>query len=165
GSYLRALALYRGRLLAITALVALAALGFKGWRLYTRVQALREDVRAIETITPAKPDAATLASLGPLLTRTHADAVALRAEATPLFPITRRLGWVPVYGPDLIAAEPLLDLAVELTTAADESFSVLAPGVLDRAQPISVARTRRVLTARPGARASNRRAPAARKHG
>ncbi len=58
GSYLRALALYRGRLLAITALVALAALGFKGWRLYTRVQALREDVRAIETIAPAKPDTA-----------------------------------------------------------------------------------------------------------
>jgi len=149
GSYLRALALYRGRLLAMTALIALAALGFKGWRLYTRIQALREDVRAIETIAPTKPDAATLASLGPLLTRTHGDAVALRAEATPLFPITRRLGWVPVYGPDLIAAEPLLDLAVELTTAADESFSVLAPVVLDRAQPISVALTRRVLTARP----------------
>jgi hypothetical protein len=148
--YLRvALVRHRGRLLAITILLALAVLGVKGWRLYVLAQALRADARALEVA--AKPDAPALASLGQLLAKTHDDALALQAEAAPLFPIARRLGWVPVYGPNLAAAEPLLDLAVGLSGAADDSFAALAPLILDRdpALPIGVALATRLTAARP----------------
>src|SRR5207253_8951023 len=68
-----------------------------------------QDIEALEMVAQAKPNAANFASFGPLLTKTRGDAAALRAAAAPLFPVARQLGWVPTYGPDLAAAEPLLD--------------------------------------------------------
>src|SRR5262245_2629970 len=143
--YLRvALVSHRRRLLAVAIVIALAVVCAKGWRLYSLAQALRADARALEAA--AKPDASALASLGQLLAKSHFDALALYAEAAPLFPITRRLGWVPVYGPDVAAAEPLLDLVVGLSGAADDSFAAFAPLILarDRTQPLDVALTARL---------------------
>jgi hypothetical protein len=142
---------YRGRWLLGAALVALIALGFKGWNLYNATHALRSDVQTIETFTRSKPNVTAIASLGPTLAKTRSDAIALRAEAAPLLPAMRWLGWVPTYGPDLAAAEPLLDTAVDLSSAADESFAALSPILLTRddAQPIGEALSQRVAAARP----------------
>jgi hypothetical protein len=104
-----------------------ALLLFKGWRLYTATQELRADVRAIEALAQPAPDRQALAALGPALSKARADAASLQIEAWPLLPLTRYLGWVPGYGADLAAAQPLLDGAVDLTAALDESFQALSP--------------------------------------
>jgi hypothetical protein len=122
---------WRGRVLAGIVLAVLLAAGIKGWRIYSAAQALLADARALDAQARALPGAASLATLGPLLAQAHADAAALRAESAPFFPLTRRLGWAPVVGGDLAAAEPLLDTAVELSGAADESVAALAPLLRD----------------------------------
>ena len=141
---------HRGRMLAIAILIALAAVCFKGWRLYSLAQALRTDVGELAAVA-AKPNAAALASLGQQLATTRDDALALRAETAPFFPVTRRLGWIPVYGQDLAAAEPLLDLATSLSAAAADAFPALAPAILerDRAEPLGVAIARQLTAAQP----------------
>src|SRR5262245_54032252 len=113
---------HRGRMLAIATTIVLAAVCFKGWRLYSLAQALRTDVGTLAAVA-ANPNADALTSLGQQLATTRDDAFALRAEAAPLFPVTRQLGWLPVYGQDLAAAEPLLELAASLSTAADDTFA------------------------------------------
>jgi Protein of unknown function (DUF4012) len=139
------------RLLLVLALIVVAVLSFKGWRLYSRAQALRQDVRELEAFAATKPDVAALASLGPLLSRTREDAIALHAEAAPLFPIARRLGWVPVYGADLVAAEPILDVATNLAITADEAITALSPVVYahEPEKPFTVALTERLVAAQP----------------
>jgi Protein of unknown function (DUF4012) len=149
-------------------LVGLVALGIKSWRMYTTFRALRSDIQAVEALIRSKPDTTALAALGPMLSSTRGDASALRGEAAPLFPIMRQLGWVPSVGSDLVAAEPLLDVAVELSAAADDSFAALFPIVQGAraGQPFDEAFVRQ-LAAQPGlasARSAVARASAAWSH-
>jgi hypothetical protein len=142
---------WRGLLLLSIVAAALALAGFKGWRLYQRAQALRVDLRSIQALAPSKPDRRTLAALGPLLSQTRADTAALHDEAAPLLPLTRYLGWVPTYGADLVAAQPLLDAGVELTVAADEALQGLAPLLAGAAGGAPVAQTLSVRLAQTSA--------------
>ena len=141
----------RGRIVIILVAVALALLGLKGWQLYSGVRAVRDDLRSLATLAQSQPNRSTLSSLGPLLAKARDDTATLRAEAGPLLPLSRYLGWVPVYGADLVAAPPLLDLAVDLTSAADQSYQALAPLLLDRdrAEPINQGMVVRLVQARP----------------
>jgi hypothetical protein len=122
-----AISRWRGRILVAVVLVVLVLASVKGWRIYTAAQALLADTRALAALARTQPRSAALADAGPLLAQTRADAAYLRAEAAPFFPLTRRLGWVPTIGGDLVAAEPLLDTAVALSSAADEGLAALAP--------------------------------------
>lgn len=115
---------------AAVLVIVLALLALKGWLLYRQVHQLHADVQALSALAGRPLDAATLAEAGPLFAQARADAVALRGGAGPLLPVASLLGWLPRYGPTLAAAEPLLDLAVALTVAADESYTALAPLVL-----------------------------------
>jgi hypothetical protein len=138
------------QLLAIIALVVIVILGLKGWQLFTLVQALRQDVQSLERIMQT-PASITNGALGPQLARFRAHAITLRSAAAPLFPITRQLGWVPTYGTDLAAAEPLLDLLANLGIAGDESFQALAPIIAEHTttQPIGVMITQQLSSERP----------------
>jgi hypothetical protein len=161
----RPIRLRRRLLLAIT-LVALVALGYQCWRAYDRAQLVRADLRALQAVAGTQRDRAMLSSLGVLLAKTRGDTAALRAEAGMFLPITHYFGWVPVYGADLVAAEPLLDTAADLARAADESFRALSPIVLDRKadRPIGVAMMQQLIAARPqiaAARQATDRAAAA----
>jgi hypothetical protein len=164
------LAIHHHRHVTLCALLLiLVALGLKGWRLYDRAQAVRRDVQALEALAAAKPDITVLAKLEPLLDRTHSDIVALRAEAGLLLPISSRLGWVPIYGSDLAAAEPLLELAVDLTSAAHQTVAALAPlaPTLERGEPLGPALAVQLASARPRletARQALERAEEARDH-
>ncbi|MBK9944781.1 MAG: DUF4012 domain-containing protein [Kouleothrix sp.] len=138
------------RLILLLALLALLIGGVKVWRLYQSAQALRQDVAELRAA--AGPlDTAHLRMLGPLLARTHADAQDLRAEAMPLLPLAERLGWLPLYGPDLAASRILLDLAVELASAAEEGYIALSPLLqpAEAGQPLPVALVQHLNTAQP----------------
>ena len=117
----------RGVLILALVVLALALLGFKTWRVYDRTQLVRQDVAAIQALARAPRDLALVDTLGAQLTKTRSDVAALRAEAGMFLPITRYLGWVPVYGGDLAAAKPLLDAAVDLSAAADDAFAAFGP--------------------------------------
>lgn len=110
---------------ALVALAALALLGYKGWRVYQTAEPLYADLQALRALAADEPDEA-IAAAGPLLARAREQSLALRAEAGPLLLLTQHLGWVPVYGPDLVAAGPLLELENELIGAADDLFVALA---------------------------------------
>jgi hypothetical protein len=86
----------RGRLLLALALLALAALGYRCWRVYDRAQLVRADLRAIQASAGAQRDRAMLDSLGARLAKMRGDTAALRAEAGLFLPVTRYLGWAPV---------------------------------------------------------------------
>jgi hypothetical protein len=118
--------------LALFVLAALvAALAVKAYLVVQRAQELRAGVEQVAALAAqpalAEGDAALLAELGPAVARTRRDAAALRAEAAPLLPLADNLGWLPHYGPTLRAARPLLTAAAELSAAADEGFTALAP--------------------------------------
>ncbi len=123
----RAPAARRWWIVAAVLLLIAALLSAKLWFVYQRAQAVRADVRAIQSLagTPITPAAA--AQLGPLLAQARADTAALRAEAGLLLPATRWLGWLPRYGGELAASAPLLDAAAELSAAADDAFQAFGP--------------------------------------
>jgi hypothetical protein len=137
-------------MLAIGVLLALGALAWEGWRLYDGALAVRADVQSLELLATTKP--LPLDTLGPLLAKTRADMVALRAAAGPCLPVARHLGWVPAYGHDLAAAEALLDFGANLAIAADEASTALAPIARRYAtrQLISANLADELLAARPG---------------
>lgn len=136
------------RRLGLALLLALVlALAVKGWLIYNRAQALRADVRALQSQARAPLDQAAAAQLGPLLAKTRADTAALRAEAALFLPITPWLGWVPRYGGELAAAGPLLDAGVDLSAAADDAFTVFGPLLpAPGAAPLDGARLRERIT-------------------
>ncbi|MBK9942209.1 MAG: DUF4012 domain-containing protein [Kouleothrix sp.] len=117
----------RGVLIALVLVLVLAALAFKGWRVYDRARAVRADAAALRALALAPLDRTLAGRLGPLLAQTRADTAALRGEAALLLPITPLLGWLPVYGGDLAASADLLDAGADMSLAADQTFQVLAP--------------------------------------
>lgn len=144
---------HRRLILAVIAtllVAALAAGAWKGWRAARLGLALREDLRALEAVAEDGPGFDSIASLGPQLSAAREHAVSLRSETAVFLPVTRLLGWVPVYGADLEAAGPLLDLAAGLTTAADESYTALSPLLIDRdvRVPLTAAFVDRLVTER-----------------
>jgi hypothetical protein len=145
--------------------ILLALLAWKGWHVYQLAEALRQDMRTIHHLTTDTPDSETLTALDEHLTSAHIHARALRAEAEPLLPFTVLFSWLPRYGDDLAAAEPLLDLAVSASAAADHTVSALVPvvQVTDMANPMGLTSLQMdtLAAARPHleqARANNARA-------
>jgi hypothetical protein len=122
---------WRRLTIGLALVAALLVWGYKGWRIYSHAQATFDDMRGIEALLEGPRSAQVLRDLGPLLLKSRADVGALRAEVAPLLPLTAYLGWVPTYGRDLLAAKPLLDTGVQLTIAADDSFAVFSPLVLE----------------------------------
>ncbi len=146
-----ALARLRARhLLALIAAACLLLGAIKGWRIYSRAEALRQDAAELSEAA-TRPELARIETLGPLLARTHANAQALRDEAAPLLPITHYLGWLPRYGTDLASAENLLDLAVDMAWAAEDGYIALMPALrpLPAGQPAGAALVQRLGGARP----------------
>ena len=55
------------------------------------------------------------------------DALKLQIEMRPFFAISNRLGWLPWVGPLLKSADPVIEYAVQITTAADEVLTGFLP--------------------------------------
>ncbi len=94
--------------------------------------ALRADVRSLQALVEQPPQQIKLSEAQQLVHQTHQHSAALRGWASPMLQIAPALRWVPRYGADIAAAGDLLDLAVNLTQAADESLLAFAP-LLDAA--------------------------------
>ncbi len=140
-----------GCLLAIILLLVLGFLLYRGWQLSQIAERILLDGRSALSLARDWHDPAALRSLEPLLETMRRDTELLHAEAAPLLAMTNRLGWLPVYGPDLAAAGPLLDTAVHLATAADAAYAGMAPVVINRdpAEPIRITLVRSLVPPPP----------------
>lgn len=105
--------------IAVLAIVAIA--GFKAVRIWPHASALLTRARELRTLASA--DLASLVHPQRLpwmreqLRATRSDLQAIRAETGFLFPLVKRLDWIPRFGGDIAAAPALLDLGIELCDA------------------------------------------------
>jgi len=111
----------------ILAFIVLLLLGAKGWRIYQRVQCVQKDMEQLQSLMDAYPNFVSIDTAGPLLSGTRRDVAALRSEVEPLLWLSPWASWLPVYGGDLAAAGPLLDMSAQLTIAVDEAYQGLLP--------------------------------------
>lgn len=123
-------------------IVFLAAFfGWKAWNLYQHVQAIEIKAKALESYLTPKPDLKKIPEIAGKVHELRVDLDALEVEAQPYLWITPYLGWVPKYGGTLNQAEPVLTLAQNLASAADEGLAAISPAVemtLSNDQPLDV---------------------------
>ncbi len=112
--------------LAGAALVLVLA-GAKAFRIYQGLTDVQRDLAALEAfdLTSLQPETVNQASTD--VVRLHTDLVRVQTEASPFFPLTRRLGWIPVYGGDLKYADAMLATAAGAAQAASTTLEAVTP--------------------------------------
>ena len=110
-------------------LALLIFLGWKSWRVFYLARAVQSDAQELQSLVTysGELEPETIATVGALLGQARDDVVKLDKAARPFLWAGHLLGWVPVYGPDLKSAKPLLDLAIGVIFAADETYDGLLP--------------------------------------
>ncbi|MFZ5878374.1 MAG: DUF4012 domain-containing protein [Chloroflexota bacterium] len=108
-------------------LLGLSLLGVEAYRLARLAQTVRQDIAELERLNPSALDEATLAQVQSSLEKTYQDIEALRSESAPWLGLTRRLGWVPVYGGDLQHLGDLLEMASGLVDSARRTMQTAYP--------------------------------------
>lgn len=110
-------------------LLLLLWMGLKAWRVYTATQSLlgvQEQAKALMEggLNGLDPDAAEA-----LVAGARADIVTLHRELGIIRPVVPYLGWIPRFGPTLVAAPYLLDMADAGSEAGALAVGSLKPGL------------------------------------
>jgi hypothetical protein len=113
--------------LIVLAVVLVAWLGIKGWRIYRGLRLVQADMGEIQKLASGQLSLDQLNKVGPLISKSRQDVAGLNAEAWPFLWLAKGFGWVPVYGGDLAYAQEILALAESLTAAADDAFQGATP--------------------------------------
>jgi hypothetical protein len=113
--------------LIVLAVVLVAWLGIKGWRIYRGLRLVQADMGEIQKLASEQLSLDQLDQVEPLISKSRQDVAALNTEAAPFLWLAKGFGWVPVYGGDLANAQEILALAESLTAAADEAFQGATP--------------------------------------
>jgi hypothetical protein len=128
----------RGRMLSIAGLILVLFLwvavvvGFgKACRVKDLLASTRDHLRALEGMAKgsflANLKSDDLRAIGDELTQAEADFRAIKAELSPFLPLCRYLGWVPLVGEDIQATPSLLEIGVQVTSAAEATSEGLQP--------------------------------------
>ncbi len=108
--------------------VLLIFLGWRAGRIFMLYRAVKQDVSQLqEMISPDDISLEKIAEIGPMLTKTRRDVVALRRNARPFVWVGPLFGWLPVYGGDLAEANDLLNMAAGLVIAGETGYQSAAP--------------------------------------
>lgn len=102
--------------------------GSKARRIYLIGQKLRGDMANVQELAE-NPSLDSWGKISPVLDELDSDLKALQEEAAPVFWITNKLGWVPVYGGDLASAQKLVALASLTVETTRELYTVSNPVV------------------------------------
>ena len=113
---------------AIVCLVLVLLVAVWGYSRVNRARAwlalLEADLEALQTLSQgAGGDVEEAAAL---LHQTRADLLGLQSELALPLALAPRLGWMPVYGPDLAAAPHLVQMGLDLTAAGEGLVEPLA---------------------------------------
>lgn len=118
------------RWLALALIVsALALLGWLGWRAARTVlygRAALDDLERLEAVM-AKPSLSALPQVQADLASLETHVAEAQAAGGPFLRIAPALGWAPRYGPDLVAAPRLVEMAGEFAIAARLAADALTP--------------------------------------
>lgn len=116
-------------LIPLLLIVALALVwgGIKARRVYVLGENLRQDIAQARSLLGNSPMLDTIESAGPLLESVGNDLDALDDELEGVWGVINKLGWVPVYGGDLTAAQTLMDMAQHLVGSAEETYQAVQP--------------------------------------
>jgi hypothetical protein len=135
-----------GLLIIALALVFLVVKANRVYRAYKGMAPHLANLKAIASVGLAKPNELDLAQLEDSLRHTATGLETLHEELRPFLPLTRYLGWVPIYGGDIQAAPYLLAAGRDLSRAGVillERFSPLLeyPSDVEQASVLSQAVT------------------------
>jgi len=114
---------------AIIALLVIVTgwLAFRLYRVWRAASALRGDVQAARALVGQGVQEADPREVASLVRAAREDVEALEAAAGPFLRLAPHMGWVPRYGPTIQAAPVLLDVAGDLTAAAEGIVEPLMP--------------------------------------
>jgi hypothetical protein len=102
-------------------LAAVIVVGWQGYQAYRHARAawqLAQGMKPLARQLAANPtDMIALTSVAPRLASLEVEVTALRAGVAPLYPLLRRLEWLPRVGAEVAASPNLLDTGVELLAA------------------------------------------------
>ncbi len=102
--------------------------GLKAWRIYGLLKVVESDARALQNISSSLLyDQKEMTDAGLRIDQLRKGLLELRAETGSLIGLGEQLSWVPVYGGDLASAGDLLELAINLTTAAQDGYQGTRP--------------------------------------
>ncbi len=113
----------------ILVLLLLSFGALKGWGLYQQALKIKANIDSLETYLSPMPKAEQVNEIAPLIHDLRNEIADLSDEAAPYLGLSRFFGWVPAYGGDIAQSPDLLEMAVQLTTAADEGVQALQPGL------------------------------------
>ena len=122
-------------------LIITAFLGWKTWNLYQQLQAVEIKANALEAYLSPKPDLKKIPEIAGKVHDLRVDLDAVQVEVQPYLWMAPYFDWIPKVGGTLSQAEPLLDLAQNLATAADEGLAAITPAVetaMSNAKPLEV---------------------------
>ncbi len=122
-------------------LVGLIFAAWTGWGFYQRLTVIQQKVNALETYLSPLPKAEQIGEVVPLIHHLRLEVDALNVQADPYLGLASHLGWIPTYGGDISQSPDLLEMALGLTTAADEGVQALKPSLdsaLQKDQPLDV---------------------------
>ena len=122
-------------------LIGLVFAAWTGWRFYQRIAVLKQKVDALEVYLSPLPKAEQIGKIAPLIHELRLEVDDLNVQAAPYLGLASHLGWIPTYGGDISQSPDLLEVALGLTTAADEGVQALKPSLdsaLQKDRPLDV---------------------------
>lgn len=130
-----------GVALGLGVALIIALIGSKVWNLYRRLQGIELKVKTLETYLGAAPSAQEIPEIARNVHEARLQIDSLQQEAQPYLWMTPYLGWIPNYGGTISQARPLLALAQNLASAADEGLTAITPAAetaLSNSAPLEV---------------------------
>lgn len=130
-------------LLGFAALLLLvgAFLGWKAFTFYRQVQVIEQKAEALEKIISAKPQIEDIPQIAGQVRELRIEIDALQTASARYIWMAKYGGWIPTYGGTLKQSEALIAFAQNLSAAADDGLSALAPLVetaIQNDQPVEV---------------------------
>jgi len=113
--------------LLLVLLLFLLLLGFWGWRSLQDLRAFQARLDSLEGLVEGDLAQIDLAAVVQDVRQLRSEMLALHGDAKPVLWITPYLGWVPILGPDLEAAEDLMTVGLSLTKAGNLMMDAFSP--------------------------------------
>jgi len=126
---------------SLLVLFAITFLGWKAWNIYQHVLAIETKASALETYLIPTPNLEKLPEMASKVHELRVNLDAIETEAQPYLWMAPYLDWLPKYGGTISQAEPVLALAQNLASAADEGLNAITPAIetaLLNDQPLEV---------------------------
>ena len=116
-----------GRAVLVMTVTLLATGLWRGWSLFQRAQFIKNQAEEIIVLSNSFSDMDKIPELGERVSQLRSDLALFQRDTVPLLSFSPYLGWIPVYGGDLMQAPNLMEMVVQISIAGDEVLQVISP--------------------------------------